>query len=248
MRWTKFPLILAVLWSPKALAEQREALRAPVTTTCISSPFGPRVLPNHPQAGIYHYGVDLPAPEGAPVRATASGVLLRVQRKGRGGLEVLLQHAGFVGVYSHLSLLEPKLEAGGNVHIKGGERLGAVGHTGVSSGPHLYFAMLRHGQPVDPAPLLNIPLCRVNRPHRPDATGPADEAPPAMATSGEQPLPSPRSSLLDDFPPIRGCSIEAMIRIVTRQFNVERSGSPYGQTGIARYQCSTGYSGEERFR
>ena len=63
-------------------------LSPPVRPACISSPFGPRVLPNHPFAGTYHYGVDLPAPAGAPVLATAPGKVIRVQRKGPGGLEV----------------------------------------------------------------------------------------------------------------------------------------------------------------
>jgi hypothetical protein len=46
-------------------------LLPPVCPACISSPFGPRVLANHPQAGTYHYGVDLAAPAGASIVATA---------------------------------------------------------------------------------------------------------------------------------------------------------------------------------
>src|SRR5579859_6013075 len=48
-------------------------LLPPVGSGCISSPFGPRVLPDHPLAGTYHYGIDLPAPAGASVLATAPG-------------------------------------------------------------------------------------------------------------------------------------------------------------------------------
>jgi murein DD-endopeptidase MepM/ murein hydrolase activator NlpD len=81
----------------------------PVSPACISSPFGPRVLANHPQAGIYHYGVDLPAPPGASIVATAPGKVIRIQKKGPGGLEFLVQHDGFVAIYSHLGMAAPSL-------------------------------------------------------------------------------------------------------------------------------------------
>ena len=51
--------------------QPKPMLVPPVSPTCISSPFGLRVLPNPPQAGTYHYGVDLPAPPGASIVATA---------------------------------------------------------------------------------------------------------------------------------------------------------------------------------
>jgi hypothetical protein len=47
---------------------------------------GPRVLANHPYAGTYHYGVDLPAPPGASIVATAPGKVIRIQKKGPGDL------------------------------------------------------------------------------------------------------------------------------------------------------------------
>jgi murein DD-endopeptidase MepM/ murein hydrolase activator NlpD len=79
--------------------------------SCISSPFGPRILPNHPQAGTYHNGVDLPAPEGTPVRAVASGKLLRIEKGGPGGLEVLVQHDRYVSVYSHLASIAQRRDS-----------------------------------------------------------------------------------------------------------------------------------------
>ena len=163
MQWIGCLVLGAMVWSGSGLAEQRATLLAPISTPCISSPFGPRTLPHRPQAGTYHFGIDLPAPDGTPVLATAAGTLLRVQHNGPGGLEVLVQHAGFVAVYSHLGLIAPRLDAGGSVTIKAGEQLGVVGRTGVSFGPHLYFGMLRDGQPVDPAPLLRVPLCGGSR-------------------------------------------------------------------------------------
>jgi murein DD-endopeptidase MepM/ murein hydrolase activator NlpD len=130
----------------------------PVSPACISSPFGPRVLANHPQAGTYHLGVDLPAPPGASIVATAPGKVIRIQKKGPGGLEILVQHDGFVGIYSHLGMAAPAF-AQGKRTVVAGEKLGVVGRTGVTVGTHVYFEMLMAGMPVDPAPYLRVPKC-----------------------------------------------------------------------------------------
>jgi hypothetical protein len=50
---------------------------------------------------------------------------------------------------------------------------------------------------------------------------------------------------LDDFPPIRGCSVERMIRVSTSRLNVDRGGSPFGRTGIARYTCPAEHDTKE---
>ena len=167
-----------------ALQQRNAALLPPVRPACISSPFGPRVLPNHPQAGTYHYGVDLPAPAGEAVRAAASGKVIRIQHKGPGGLEVLVQHDGFVGVYSHLGMVAPAL-AEGRTSLSAGEELGVVGNTGVTYGMHLYFEMLLAGRPVDPAPYLGVPLCHggVQR-TRADMLGPDGKIPPTRHYAG----------------------------------------------------------------
>jgi murein DD-endopeptidase MepM/ murein hydrolase activator NlpD len=134
----------------------------PVRPACISSPFGPRVLANHPQAGTYHYGVDLPAPPGASIVAIAPGKVIRIQKKGPGGLEILVQHNGFVGIYSHLGMAAPAF-AQGKRTVAAAEKLGVVGRTGVTVGTHVYFEMLMAGKPVDPAPYLHMPTCDRDR-------------------------------------------------------------------------------------
>jgi len=116
------------------------------------------VLVDRPLAGTFHNGIDLPAPAGTPVRATAPGEVIRVQRHGPGGLEILVQHPGFVGIYSHLGSVAPVI-AEGRRTVFGGERLGLVGHTGVTYGMHLFFAMVLDGRFVDPAPYLGAPAC-----------------------------------------------------------------------------------------
>ncbi len=141
-----------------SLAKTEATLLPPVSSACISSPFGPRILPNRPLAGTYHYGVDMPAPAGAPVHATAPGKVIRIQHKGPGGLEVMVQHDGFVGIYSHLGMVTPAL-AQGKTAVAAGEKLGVVGHSGLTYGMHVYFEMLLSGKPVDPAPYLGVPRC-----------------------------------------------------------------------------------------
>jgi murein DD-endopeptidase MepM/ murein hydrolase activator NlpD len=155
-------LAVMVLLPCMALADptigSEPTLLPPVGSGCISSPFGPRVLPNHPLAGTYHNGVDMPAPAGAAIRAVAPGTLIRVQRKGPGGLEILVQHDGFVGIYSHLGMVTPAI-ADGQRSLSAGEKIGVVGHSGVTYGMHVYFEILKNGHAVDPAPLLGLPLC-----------------------------------------------------------------------------------------
>jgi len=133
-------------------------LLAPVTPACISSPFGPRILPARPLAGTFHNGIDLPAPAGAPVRAIAAGTVIRVERRGPGGLQILVQHPGFVGIYSHLGMVTPAIAEGQRL-VRAGEKIGVVGRSGLTYGMHLFFAMLVGGKAVDPAPYLALSLC-----------------------------------------------------------------------------------------
>ncbi|HVY14948.1 MAG TPA: M23 family metallopeptidase [Rhodopila sp.] len=153
----RLALFVSALLLPAAGYAQT-ALQPPVSPACVSSPFGPRVLPNRPLAGTFHPGVDLPAPLGAPVRAVAPGTLIRVQRRGVGGLEMLVQHDGFIGVYSHLGLIAPPILEGRRT-IAAGEKLGTVGRSGLTYGPHLYFGMLVNDRPVDPARFIAITPC-----------------------------------------------------------------------------------------
>lgn len=163
-RWTIAGLTLALGATPFASyaaasnGAARSQMLSPVAAACVSSPFGPRILANRPLAGTFHNGIDLPAPIGSPVIAIAPGTIIRVQRHGIGGLEVLIQHDGFVGVYSHLGLIAPMV-AEGRKTIYGGERIATVGRTGLTYGPHLYFGMIVNGRSVDPAPYINVGPC-----------------------------------------------------------------------------------------
>jgi murein DD-endopeptidase MepM/ murein hydrolase activator NlpD len=80
---------------------------------------------------------------------------------------MLIQHAGFIGVYSHLGLIAPAL-AEGRRAVQGGERIATVGRSGLTYGAHLYFGMIVDGHPINPAPYLNVVPCESATPARRD--------------------------------------------------------------------------------
>ena len=136
-----------------------QALASPVNPACISSPFGWRhAVGPHAPAG-FHNGIDIPAPAGALVRTAAAGSIMRIRRQGLGGVTVHIAHpGGLVTLYAHLGNLVPAV-AEGKRTVSAGDPLGHVARTGVTYGTHLFFAVLRDGQAVDPAPLLGIAPC-----------------------------------------------------------------------------------------
>ncbi len=224
--------LAAVLFSVSAAAQLRSARPAIAAHavvlpagSCISSPFGPRILPNHPQAGTYHNGVDLPAAEGTPVRAVASGKLLRIEHGGPGGLEVLIQHDGYVTVYSHLASVSPSL---GKSVIAAGDEIGIVGHTGVSFGPHLFFALLEDGRAIDPRPFLGVPLCTGTTVHQ--------RSPAEILAAGEKLPPTRHYYLLSDFPAARHEQGRSALtdRFCTTAVAMPSTGNP----GLSRTTCT----------
>lgn len=159
MRRLCLPLLAATLAAPAVRAQPAPgSLLPPVSPACISSPYGPRILPGKPKAGTYHWGIDLPAPAGAPVRAAAAGQVVSIHKRGPGGLEVVVQHGGFMTLYAHLGSVTPAL-AEGKRSVAAGEKLGVVGRTGVSYGAHVYFEVRIGADRVDPAPLISVAHC-----------------------------------------------------------------------------------------
>jgi murein DD-endopeptidase MepM/ murein hydrolase activator NlpD len=134
-------------------------LPPPVGPTCITSPFGPRVLAGRKLAGTFHYGIDLRAPPGAAVRAVAAGQVIGIDRRAAGGLEVRVRHAGFTALYAHLGMLTPALLRGRRT-VAAGEKIAVVGRSGLTYGPHLYFEVIIDGHRIDPAPYLQAAPCR----------------------------------------------------------------------------------------
>jgi len=103
----------------------------------VISPFGYRKLPWE-QAGRLHAGVDIAAPAGYPVKATADGVVVRAGVDGGYGRFVEVRHAeGLTSLYAHLGGIADGVQPGAAVRL--GDRIGQVGNTGSSTGAHLHF-------------------------------------------------------------------------------------------------------------
>lgn len=105
-----------------------------------------RVLNGTP--GSPHLGLDMAAPTGTPVLAALPGVVsLAHQGMVMTGKTVLLDHGfGISTIYIHLSAVEVKQ---GQL-VSQGQRLGAIGSTGRSSGPHLHFQVHWYQEKLDP--------------------------------------------------------------------------------------------------
>lgn len=128
---------------------QPQVLRFPVKFNYISSGF--TFHRYHPILHEYrpHVGVDLVAKYGAPVEAIADGRVQYAGWCGELGRCVRLDHAqDMVSIYGHLSQITPGLSRGDWVSL--GEIIGRVGSSGLSTGPHLHFAMEREGHYVNP--------------------------------------------------------------------------------------------------
>jgi peptidoglycan hydrolase-like protein with peptidoglycan-binding domain len=102
--------------------------------------------------GRTHTGLDFPAPKGTPVGAAGVGVVAfaGLNAGGYGNLVVVRHRLGFESWYAHLS----RIAAGQGQRVAGGTRIGYVGSTGRSTGPHLHFEVRLFGTPIDPAPRL----------------------------------------------------------------------------------------------
>jgi murein DD-endopeptidase MepM/ murein hydrolase activator NlpD len=122
-------------------------LRSPLRFTRISSRFSRSRL--HPVLSIRrpHLGVDYAAPVGTPVSAAASGTVVLAGWLGGYGRTVRIRHAnGYETLYGHLS----RIHVRAGQRVQQGDRIGAVGSTGLATGPHLDYRMTRDGRFVDP--------------------------------------------------------------------------------------------------
>jgi murein DD-endopeptidase MepM/ murein hydrolase activator NlpD len=123
-------------------------LRSPVEFSRISSGFGRRFHPifNNWRA---HTGVDFAAPQGTRVLASADGEVVSAGVHGGYGNAIILRHGGSVTtLYGHLSRFATGLHAG--MHVKQGDVIGYVGHTGWATGPHLHYEYRVAGVYQDP--------------------------------------------------------------------------------------------------
>jgi len=118
----------------------------------------PRVVPVEgyavsQRASAWHPAIDLAAPAGAPVRATADAVVEQRGDDRQYGRFLLLQHGqGYESYYGHLQ--DWNVDKGDTVQA--GATIGWVGTTGKSTAPHLHFEIRKDGQRIDPATVLKL--------------------------------------------------------------------------------------------
>ena len=125
--------------------------RLPVEGSRDSSSFGSRI---HPVTGrrTNHDGLDMSAPTGTPIYATADGRVEMAQWYGGYGNYVQIEHGGDIETrYGHMSRMNVRPDQ----EVKKGDLIGWVGSTGRSTGPHLHYEVRIAGEPVDPEPYLN---------------------------------------------------------------------------------------------
>ena len=103
----------------------------------------------------FHKGVDIVAPPGTPVKATADGLVTAAGRTAGYGNMVHLAHGyGMASRYGHMS----KILVRPGQRVKKGDIIGLVGSTGRSTGPHLHYEVFRAGAQVDPRKFLSDPI------------------------------------------------------------------------------------------
>jgi len=124
-------------------------LRYPLNFTRISSVFSKSRF--HPVTRVQrpHNGTDFAAPTGTPVRSVADGVVIISGMRGGSGNMVRIKHnERYTTEYLHLSRINPGIRNG--ARVSRGQVIGAVGMTGLATGPHLHFGMFENGRYVDP--------------------------------------------------------------------------------------------------
>jgi murein DD-endopeptidase MepM/ murein hydrolase activator NlpD len=131
----------------------------------LTQPFGPTSFELEPPAtygGVsyahFHAAIDLAASLGSPVTAASDGVVAFVGHLPDGAMIVLLAHpGGYVSEYAHLddTFALPPVKTG--QVVKAGQVIGFIGLTGITTGAHLHFAVMKDGAPIDPLSLLSAP-------------------------------------------------------------------------------------------
>ena len=120
----------------------------------VSTVFGVRRYYNGVFAkNYYHRGVDYAGGYGSPVVAPAAGIVRLIGKESNGfrvhGNTIGIDHGqGVVSIFLHLNRIDVKE----GDFVKAGQRIGTIGSTGASTGPHLHWGLYVHGVAIDPVP------------------------------------------------------------------------------------------------
>lgn len=117
-----------------------------VSDYTMSSGYGYRVDPVY-GTSAFHAGLDFAAPTGTSVYATADGVVAEAERTGGYGNKIDIDHGyNYVTRYAHLS----RIDVMPGQSVKRGDKIGEVGSTGKSTGPHLHYEVRFKDEPQNP--------------------------------------------------------------------------------------------------
>ncbi|WP_101049092.1 M23 family metallopeptidase [Macromonas nakdongensis] len=149
MLWFEEPGQKGAFYTFEGQSLRRAFLASPLAFSRVSSGYGMRF---HPISGgrKAHLGVDYAAPTGTPVRSVADGVVeFAGWQRGYGNVIHIQHRQNKTTVYAHLSRIDVRK----GQRVGQSDRIGAVGSTGASTGPHLHFEFKVANQHQDP---LNI--------------------------------------------------------------------------------------------
>jgi murein DD-endopeptidase MepM/ murein hydrolase activator NlpD len=118
----------------------------------VGSSFGERQDPINGE-GAFHSGIDIEAPSGTPVHASADGEVALAEMANGYGREIVLNHGHDVDtIYGHLSAIAVIQ----GQHVSRGQVIGYVGQSGRATGPHLHYEVRVHNVPVNPHKYLRM--------------------------------------------------------------------------------------------
>ena len=124
-----------------------EGWLVPCSYRQLSSPFGQRTSPTA-GASSNHQGIDLAGPEGTPIKATKSGVVTVNKSSSSAGNYVTIKHDNtYSSIYMHLS----RSAVSKGQTVAQGQVIGYMGSTGIVTGTHLHFGIIKNGSYVNPA-------------------------------------------------------------------------------------------------
>lgn len=135
-------------YHPDGRSVRKMFLRCPLPFMRVTSSYGNR---RHPVLGFSarHNGVDFAAPVGTKIRASASGVVQSVGYDRGRGRYILIRHPNrYISNYYHLSRIAAGIRSG--VRVEQGQLIGYVGTTGLSTGPHLHYGLMKDGRFINP--------------------------------------------------------------------------------------------------
>lgn len=118
----------------------------------LSSPFGWRDSPFSTGKRTFHGGIDMATSMGTPIYAALDGVVSAAgYNETYGNYVIITHHSGYKTLYGHMSRITCK--KGNFVYTN--TKIGEVGSTGMSTGPHLHFTVYKNGKSVNPLALIN---------------------------------------------------------------------------------------------